>query len=128
MKRNTLPQFHTSPRVPGVLAMLIALAICPFLFTATSRAQGNQLSLADILIALRSKKAPLTDRNKILSDAVVNRGTTFTLTPEIEKELSVTGASPQLIDSIRNRVQIAKASNVSILPFGKARAGDRKVE
>jgi hypothetical protein len=59
-------------------------------FSIESRAQGGQLSLADILIALRSKKVTLTDRNKILTEAINSRGTTFTLTPEIEKELTVT--------------------------------------
>ncbi|MEO6052158.1 MAG: hypothetical protein ABIP78_12625 [Pyrinomonadaceae bacterium] len=50
------------------------------------------MSLADILIALRSKKATLPDRNKILTDAVQTKGTTFSMTPEIEKELAGTGA------------------------------------
>jgi hypothetical protein len=43
----------------------------------------SQLSLADILIGLRSKKVELADRNKILTEAVLSRGITFTLTPEI---------------------------------------------
>ncbi len=66
-------------------------------------AQGRELSLADILIALRSKKAVIEDKNKILTDAVKERGITFALTPEIEKELGVTGARVELIAAIREK-------------------------
>ena len=90
-----------------------AIAIFLVAFSAPGYAQTNQLSLADILIALRSKKASLPDRNKILTDAIATRGTTFTLTPEIEKELSTTGATKTLLDSIRQRSQIAKVSAVT---------------
>lgn len=88
-----------------VAAVLVALPI-------QNRAQGSQLSLADILVALRSKKVTLNDRNKILTEAINTRGTTFTLTPEIEKELAVTGADKALLDSIRRRPQIAKVAAV----------------
>lgn len=66
-------------------------------------AQGRELSLADILIALRSKKAVIEEKNKILVDAVKERGITFTLTPEIEKELGSTGARVELIAAIRDK-------------------------
>src|SRR5436190_19495670 len=81
------------------LSLILFLVIAPMLtaFSIESRAQGGQLSLADILIALRSKKVTLTDRNKILTEAINSRGTTFTLTPEIEKELTVTGANTVLL-------------------------------
>jgi TonB family protein len=65
--------------------------------------QARQLSLADILIALRSKKAVIEEKNKILADAVKQRGITFSLTPEIEKELGSTGAYKELIDAIREK-------------------------
>src|SRR5687767_8666509 len=99
MKRNSLQAlFGGHPhRFAAVMSIMLA-----FLFTALShsaRAQGNQLSLADILIGLRSKKVSLQDRNKILADAINTRGTTFSLTPEIEKELAVTGADRSLLDS-----------------------------
>ncbi|MCC6826141.1 MAG: TonB family protein [Acidobacteria bacterium] len=67
----------------------------------------QQLSLADILIALRSKKADITEKNKILADAVKDRGITFALTPEIERELSTTGANGQLIGAIKQRTEPA---------------------
>ncbi len=65
--------------------------------------QGHQLSLADILVALRSKKAVIEEKNRILTDAVRDRGITFALTPEIEKELGNTGAYRDLIDAIRTK-------------------------
>jgi TonB family protein len=67
-----------------------------------------QLSLADILIALRSKKVTLVERNKILTDAVIARGITFGLTPEIEKELAGTGADGVLIAAIRQKSPVVK--------------------
>ncbi|MBP6004257.1 MAG: energy transducer TonB [Pyrinomonadaceae bacterium] len=65
--------------------------------------QSKQLSLADILIALRSKKAVIEEKNRILAEAVKQRGVTFALTPEIEKELGSTGAYSELIDAIRQK-------------------------
>lgn len=100
----TNPVFSATRRAglfAPVVVMLAAFAIAPVLFSASAFSQGRELSLADILIALRSKKAPLADRNKLLAEAVSDRGTTFSLTPEIEKELSGTGASTALINSIR---------------------------
>jgi len=89
-------------------------------FPAAVQARGNQLSLADILIALRSKKVTLPERNSILADAIQSRGTTFNLTPEIERELSGGGAAPRLIDSIRTRGQIIKTSAVTASPASKS--------
>lgn len=66
-------------------------------------AQGRELTLADILIALRSKKAVNEEKNKILTEAVKERGITFSLTPEIEKELGNTGARYELIAAIREK-------------------------
>ena len=63
--------------------------------------QPPPLSLADILIALRSKKVTLEERNQILTSAVKERGITFEFTPEIEKELAATGADANLIAAIR---------------------------
>lgn len=74
-------------------------------------AQGRELSLADILIALRSKKAVIEEKNKILVDAVKERGITFALTPEIEKELGSTGARGELIAAIRDRAPKPKADS-----------------
>lgn len=74
-------------------------------------AQGRELSLADILIALRSKKAVIEEKNKILVEAVKERGITFTLTPEIEKELGSTGARVELIAAIREKAPKQKVES-----------------
>lgn len=82
----------------STIVLFIALCLAP---TITSFAQARQLSLADILIALRSPKVTLVERNRILSEAVKERGVTFTLSPQLENELATTGASPELITAIR---------------------------
>ncbi len=66
-------------------------------------AQNRQLSLADVLVALRSKKAVPEEKNRIITEAVKDRGLTFTLTPEIEKELVTTGAGRDLIEAIKQK-------------------------
>ena len=71
-------------------------------------AQSPQLSLADLLIGLRSKKLTLPERNTILTEAVRQRGVTFAITPEIEKELETTGAAPTLIEAIRQKAPVVK--------------------
>lgn len=78
--------------------LLTLLFVCQI-----GQAQQTQLSLADILIGLRSKKATLPERNKLLSDAVKVRGITFTASTEIETELQNTGASVELLEVIRQR-------------------------
>jgi tetratricopeptide (TPR) repeat protein len=62
-----------------------------------------KLTLGDILTGLRSKKVPPAQRNKLLTDAVRQRGVTFTLTPEIEEELRGEGANNVLIEAIRQK-------------------------
>ena len=83
---------------------------------AQAQQQPRQLSLADILIGLKSSKATLQERNKILSEAVVERGVTFALTAEIENELFKTGAWKELVDAIRQKSPIIKASAVADVP------------
>lgn len=89
--------------------LFISLA---FAFQAAYAQQPAQLSLADILIALRSKKATLPERNQILTGAVVERGITFSLTPEIEKELLSTGADKALVDAIGKKSTVISAAMV----------------
>jgi TonB family protein len=70
---------------------------------------------------LRSKKVSLDERNKLLSDAVKVRGITFSLSPEIEAELTGTGASSELVEAIRQRsvkikfVSDTKSSSAPVL-------------
>jgi TonB family protein len=93
---------------------LIVFALAPAAFVVTTRAQAKQLTLADIIVALRSNKVSLDERNRLLAEAVSSRGTTFSLTPEIEKELSDTGAGRGLLDSIRQRSPIVKISSTAL--------------
>ncbi len=85
-----------------VLLLTFSLSVFP------QTEQPGQLSLADILIALRSKKATLPEKNKILTEAVKVRGITFTLTEEIEKELMATGADSELVGAIRQKNPVIK--------------------
>ncbi len=68
-----------------------------------AHAQTPQLSLADLLIGLRSQKVTLPERNRILTDAVKERGITFVYSAEIAKELAATGAGPELLAAIREK-------------------------
>ena len=102
--------FSKNHFVPTVLfSVIISLIIGA---SALHAQAPSQLSLADILIGLRSKKVELPERNKILTDAVLTRGITFSLTPEIEKELESTGADQGLVDAIRKKSVIVKTSAV----------------
>ena len=106
----------TNPRFLSIFSMaslmLSLLAFCQF-----GQAQQAQLSLADILVALRSKKVTLDERNKLLSDAVKVRGITFGVTSEIETELAKTGASNELVEVIRQKgLKITPVSMVKANP------------
>jgi TonB family protein len=92
---------------PKKVLALFALSL--MMFAGVALAQSPQLSLADLLIGLRSKKVSLPERNTILTEAVRQRGVTFSVTPEIEKELEATGASPTLIEAIRQKAAAEKA-------------------
>ncbi len=116
MRAQFLPLSRRSIRAAAAAASIVSIV---FIFTSLSNVavgQPNQLMLADIVIALRSKKVTLPERNKILAGAVVVRGVTFTLTPEIEKELTDTGADQSLIEAIRQKSRMVKASAVMTPP------------
>lgn len=98
-------------------ALGIALSITFALPNAGAQTSSpRQLSLADILIALRSNKATMPEKNKILSDAVGERGITFALTTEIETELFKTGADKTLVEAIRVKSPIVKTAAVKTEP------------
>ncbi|MEO5858630.1 MAG: tetratricopeptide repeat protein, partial [Pyrinomonadaceae bacterium] len=92
-------------RLPIIRKFLSAafLAMLLSAFAAVTSAQNPPLSLADLLIGLRSKKATIEERNQILTRAVTERGVTFVNTPEIEKELVATGADAGMIAAVRAR-------------------------
>lgn len=86
---------HYVFKAAALTIVLLSLSLTQFAQTTP------QLSLADLLIGLRSKKVSLPERNKILAEAVKQRGVTFAPSPEIEKELATTGADSSLLDAIR---------------------------
>lgn len=98
----------------SLASMMFALAaFCQIGFAQ----QQAQLSLADILIGLRSKKVTIEERNKLLSDAIKVRGITFALTPEIETELATTGASGELLEAVRLKaLKVPAKSEAAIIP------------
>lgn len=93
--------------------LLGAILLC---FAVNAFAQQPQLTLADLLIGLRSKKVTLEERNTLLAGAVKQRGITFSFTPEIEKELVATGASKELVDAVRERSQALAAAKPQPAP------------
>lgn len=106
--RSLSPTTFRKAMLPVFVAAAMLLAMTAVF--QTTQAAPPELSLADILIALRSKKASLTEKNQILTSAVAERGITFVLTPEIEKELQGTGADATLIQAIRTKSQPAVAA------------------
>ncbi|MEP6944570.1 MAG: energy transducer TonB [Acidobacteriota bacterium] len=98
-------RFRIKPQTTSILIFVVVFAFLMTIFGSVQPlfGQSRQLSLADILIALRSKKAEIDEKNRILADAVKERGITFALTPEIEKELDSTGARTDLIAAIRSK-------------------------
>src|SRR5690242_289430 len=98
-------------RVFPTVVLSVVITLMVGVSSAWSQAPA-QLSLADVLIGLRSKKVELPERNKILTEAVLGRGITFSLTPEIEKELEATGADKGLVDAIRRKSMMVKTSAV----------------
>ncbi|HTK37753.1 MAG TPA: TonB family protein, partial [Pyrinomonadaceae bacterium] len=116
MKTATLSETKFNART---FVFLITLGLILAIFSAKALAQEGQISLADTLTGLRSKKVSLDERNKLLAEAVRKRGVTFTLSPEIEKELSTTGADKGLLDAIREK---APAPKVAAAPSPKPAA------
>ena len=113
MKTATLSEIKFNART---FAFLITLGLILAIFSAKAFAQESQISLADTLTGLRSKKVSLEERNKLLAEAIKKRGVTFSLSPEIEKELSTTGADKALLDAIREK---APAPAVAAAPSPK---------
>jgi TonB family protein len=113
MKSASFPflKFKKSNLFSFFLSASLILSLATLLPAQT---QKSSLSLADILIALRSKKATLDERNKILTDAVKERGITFVITREIEKELVNTGADNDLLETLRQKSAVAKVAPTTV--------------
>lgn len=102
-------------------SFLLAVIILTLTFATTfGQASPTTLSLADIMIGLRSKKASLPEKNKILTDAVMARGIAFAVTDEIEKELEKTGAATELLQAIRQKNPAPKSTSKPIVTSSPA--------
>ena len=108
-----IDRFFTRERAQDALILFVILLIVGVAFVPAQTQPGHELSLADVLVALRSKKADIGEKNKILTEAVKQRGITFALTPEIEKELDGTGAATELIAAIRTKMPSPPVQTVS---------------
>src|SRR5215204_6460654 len=98
------PLFTSRTRIVSRrLVSFVGLLIVVISFASSAAAQQTELTLADLLIGLRSKKVTLEEGNTILAEAVRQRGITFIVTPEIEHELVATGAGKLLIDALKSR-------------------------
>jgi TonB family protein len=97
-------RFRIPERAQDALILLVILLLIAVATVPAQIQPGHELTLADVLIALRSKKADIGEKNKLLAEAIKQRGITFSLTPEIEKELDGTGAATELIAAIRAKM------------------------
>jgi TonB family protein len=121
-KNMSVTSFYRTKTARLLFSVLPALLLAAVLASPEARAQQSaprQLTLADIIIGLKSNKVTLPERNKILSEAVIERGITFALTAEIENELFKTGADKALVDAIRQKSQIVKTSVPQEVPKPK---------
>jgi tetratricopeptide (TPR) repeat protein len=90
-------------RRSGAILLIVFLCFSITLANWESAQTQTKLSLTDILTGLRSKKATMVNKNKLLTKGVQARGVSFNLTPEIEKELRKEGASDELISAIKEK-------------------------
>jgi TonB family protein len=90
------------------LILLVTLLFSLTFIVPNVYAQKAQLSLTNIITALSSNKVTLAERNEILTGAVKERGITFELTLQIEKELENRGADKNLLEAIKQKSVIVK--------------------
>lgn len=84
--------------------------LTPLIFSLSALAQQPQLSLVDIITVLRSKKVNQTEKNQLLTEGVKQRGITFALNADLEKELRLAGADDTLVAAIREKSPVMKVS------------------
>ncbi len=104
MKTATFPPVSTLKRRIPCYIIAAVLLLMPLFVSA----QARQLSLADLIIGLRSQKVSLPERNRILAEAIKERGVTFELNAEIASELTAAGAHPDLLQAIRVKIEADK--------------------
>lgn len=110
MKPVSLPRTNSKHLRFFSLFLLTPLFLSLTLFSQIGMAQQTQLSLVDIVAALRSKKVSLAERNQLLTEGIKQRGITFALNPDLEKELRTAGADDTLIAAIREKSPVIKVS------------------
>ena len=129
MKYSTFPRKGLTR-----LSFFSLFLLTPFIFSLTFfsqniAAQQSQLGLVDIVAVLRSKKVTLAERNQLLTEGVKQRGITFALNAELEKELRLAGADEALVAAIREKSPVVKVTptpqpKVEIVPVSTPKAPD----
>ncbi len=89
----------------------LLLLLLPMIFAYSAAAQQAQLSLVDIITVLRSKKVTQSEKNQLLTEGVKQRGVTFALNADLEKELRAAGADDALVAAIREKGPAVKVSS-----------------
>ncbi len=110
MNPVTLPRIHSNRLRFFSFFLLTPLIFSLTLFSQIAVAQQSQLSLVDIVAVLRSKKVPIDERNQLLTEGVRQRGVTFAINPDLEKELRNAGADDALVAAIREKSPVIKVS------------------
>jgi TonB family protein len=110
MNLLTFPRIRLKPLRFFSIFLLTPFILSLTLFSNSAMAQQTQLSLVDIITVLRSKKATPAEKNQLLSEGVRQRGITFALNPELEKELRTAGADDGLVAAIREKSPAVKVS------------------
>jgi len=93
------------------LKLFSLLLLLPLIFSYSAAAQQAQLSLVDIITVLRSKKVTQAEKNQLLTEGVRQRGVTFALNADLEKELRTAGADDALVAAIREKGPAVKVSS-----------------
>lgn len=103
--------FVSFPRI-GLkhLKFFSLLLLTPLIFSFGVMAQQQQLTLVDIITVLRSKKVTQAEKNQLLTEGVRQRGITFALNADLEKELRLAGADDSLVAAIREKSPVMKVS------------------
>ncbi len=95
-------------RFKTLSSRFLTIAFCAAVISLTAtfqtiQSQTKPLSLAQVLTGLQSRSGGFTlvQKNTFITKRVHQKGVTFKLTPEIQKELKTAGASATLIRAIR---------------------------
>jgi TonB family protein len=110
MNPVTLPRIKSNKLKFLSFFLLMPLFLSLMLFSQSAMAQQSQLSLVDIIAVLRSKKVTLAERNQLLTEGIRQRGVTFALNADLEKELRTAGADDALLTAIREKSPVIKVS------------------